>query len=79
LSSREFSLAVLEKKKVACVPGGAFGPSGEGYVRCCYATSLEQIKEAMSRIGDFVNEVRKRNAAPAPAPAPKRPQLAKAH
>jgi len=59
LSSRDFSLGLLEKKKVACVPGPAFGPSGEGFVRCCYATSLEQIKEAMSRIGDFVSEIRK--------------------
>jgi aminotransferase len=58
LSSREFSLRLLEKKKVACVPGPAFGPSGEGFVRCCYATSLEQIKEAMARIGDFLQEIR---------------------
>ena len=57
LTSREFSLGLLEKKKVACVPGPAFGPSGEGFVRCCYATSLEQIKVAMERIGEFVNEV----------------------
>jgi aminotransferase len=59
LSSREFSLGLLEKKKVACVPGPAFGPSGEGFVRCCYATSLDQIKEAMARIGDFVQEVKR--------------------
>ena len=59
LSSREFSLGLLEKKKVACVPGTAFGPSGEGFLRCCYATSLDQIKEAMSRIGEFLTEVRK--------------------
>jgi aminotransferase len=58
LSSRDFSLKLLEKKKVACVPGPAFGASGEGFVRCCYATSLEQIKEAMSRIGDFLVEIR---------------------
>jgi aminotransferase len=61
LTSREFSFGLLEKKKVACVPGPAFGPSGEGFVRCCYATSLEQIKEAMSRIGDFVEETKKGN------------------
>jgi len=67
LTSREFSLGLLEKKKVACVPGGAFGPSGEGYVRCCYATSLEQIKEAMARVGDFVDEVKAAKAAPAKA------------
>src|SRR3954451_24178693 len=60
LTSREFSFGLLEKKKVACVPGGAFGPSGEGFVRCCYATSLDQIKEAMTRIADFVDEVRRR-------------------
>ena len=62
LTSREFSFGLLEKKKVACVPGPAFGPSGEGFVRCCYATSLDQIKQAMSRIGDFLNETKKRNA-----------------
>ena len=60
LKSRDFSLQLLEKKKVACVPGPAFGPSGEGFVRCSYATSLEQIKEAMERIAEFVAEVRKK-------------------
>ena len=59
LSSREFSLGLLQTKKVACVPGGAFGASGEGFVRCCYATSLEQIKVAMERVGEFVAETRK--------------------
>jgi aminotransferase len=59
LSSRDFSLGLLEKKKVACVPGPAFGPSGEGFIRCCYATSLDQIKTAMERISDFLEEARK--------------------
>ena len=59
LNSREFSLGLLEKKKVACVPGTAFGQSGEGFIRCCYATSLEQIKTAMERISDYLVEVRK--------------------
>ena len=58
LSSRDFCLKLLEKKKVACVPGGAFGPSGEGFIRACYATSLDQIKEAMDRIGEFLAEVK---------------------
>ena len=58
LSSRDFSLQLLEKKKVACVPGTAFGPSGEGFMRCSYATSLEQIKEAVERIGEFVGELK---------------------
>jgi aminotransferase len=57
LSSREFSLGLLEKKKVACVPGPAFGPSGEGHIRCSYATSLAQIKIAMERIAEFVGEL----------------------
>ena len=41
---------------------GAFGASGEGFIRACYATSLDQIKEAMSRIGDFLEEVKKTKA-----------------
>ena len=58
LTSQEFSMGLLEKKKVACVPGPAFGPSGEGFVRCSYATGLEQIKVAVERIGEFVTELR---------------------
>lgn len=57
LSSREFSLRLLEEKSVACVPGTAFGPSGEGYLRCSYATDLEEIKEAMIRMKDFVKSL----------------------
>jgi aminotransferase len=58
LNSRDFSLQLLEKKRVACVPGPAFGPSGEGFVRCSYATSLDQIKIAIDRIADFLKEAR---------------------
>ncbi len=54
LSSEEFVRQLLEEEKVACVPGSAFGPSGEGYVRCSYATSLEEIEEAIVRIKRFV-------------------------
>ena len=54
LTSQEFSLRLLREKKVAVVPGTAFGPSGEGYVRACYATSLPQIKTAMGLIGEFL-------------------------
>jgi aminotransferase len=54
LSSKEFSLKLLDAKKVAVVPGTAFGPSGEGYVRCSYATAMDQIKIACERIADFV-------------------------
>jgi aminotransferase len=58
LTSREFCLRLLQEKKVACVPGGAFGASGEGFIRACYATSLDQIKEAMTRIEDFLAEAK---------------------
>jgi aminotransferase len=58
LTSREFSLRLLQEKKVACVPGPAFGVSGEGHVRCSYATSMEKIKIAMERMAEFVKEVR---------------------
>jgi len=54
LTSREFSLKLLETKNVAVVPGTAFGPCGEGYVRCSYATAMDQIKIAVERIADFV-------------------------
>jgi aminotransferase len=59
LSSRDFCLRLLQEKKVACVPGGAFGASGEGFIRACYATSLEQIKEAMNRIETFLGEIKR--------------------
>ncbi len=58
LTSREFSLGLLEKKKVAVVPGTAFGPGGEGFVRCSYATGMDQIKVAMKRIGEFIREIK---------------------
>jgi aminotransferase len=58
LGSREFSLRLLDEEKVAVVPGGAFGTSGEGFVRCSYATSLEQIKVAMERMAKFVGRLR---------------------
>jgi aminotransferase len=58
LSSRDFSLRLIEQKKVAVVPGSAFGPSGEGFVRCSYATGLDQIKVAVARIGEFVRELK---------------------
>jgi len=53
LSSEEFAQTLLEEEQVACVPGTAFGPSGEGYVRCSYATGLDDIKEAITRIDRF--------------------------
>jgi aminotransferase len=58
LTSREFSMRLLQEKKVAVVPGPAFGPSGEGHVRCSFATALPQIKIAMERMADFVASLR---------------------
>lgn len=55
LSSMEFAKALLKKERVALVPGTAFGPSGEGYVRISYASSLSNIKEALVRIKRFLD------------------------
>jgi aminotransferase len=54
LDSRQFALQLLESEKVACVPGSAFGPSGEGFVRCCFATALDRLEEAAERMARFV-------------------------
>jgi aminotransferase len=53
-SSQDFALGLLKHEKVAVVPGTAFGPSGEGCVRCSYATGMEQLEIALERIGRFV-------------------------
>jgi aminotransferase len=58
LSSKEFALRLLDEENVACVPGSAFGASGEGFLRCAYATSLEDIKEALARMGRFVGRLK---------------------
>lgn len=56
LSSEVFSEKLLFEKKVAVVPGSAFGDSGEGFVRCSYATSLVDIEEALGRMEELVRE-----------------------
>jgi aminotransferase len=58
MTSEEFAEKLLIEEKVAVVPGNAFGKCGEGYVRCCYATSLKEIEEALERIRRFVNKYR---------------------
>jgi aminotransferase len=58
LNSKEFALRLLESQKVACVPGSAFGPSGEGFLRCCFATALDRIETAAERIARFVQQLR---------------------
>jgi aminotransferase len=62
MNSEEFAERLLMKEKVAVIPGTAFGPYGEGYVRCCYATSLPNIEEALRRIARFVRETRRKTA-----------------
>ena len=57
LSSKEFASRLLEEKNVAAVPGDAFGLSGEGHLRCCYATALEKLKIAIERMGELVTEL----------------------
>lgn len=54
LSSETFAEELLKEEKVAVVPGTAFGPSGEGYIRCSYAYSTGQLQEALKRIANFV-------------------------
>jgi aminotransferase len=54
LSSEEFSERLLLEQHVAVIPGSAFGPSGEGYVRASLATSYEQLEEALGRIERFL-------------------------
>ena len=54
MSSEEFAERLLMEEQVAVVPGSAFGQCGEGFVRCCYATSLASIEEALKRMERFV-------------------------
>jgi aminotransferase len=57
LSSHDFAMRLLNEEQVACVPGTAFGTAGEGFLRCSYATSMDQIKEAMPRMARFVSRL----------------------
>lgn len=59
LTSEEFAVRLLEEKHVGMVPGTGFGASGEGFVRLSYATSTENIKEGIRRIGEFVEGLKK--------------------
>lgn len=57
MTSDEFCEKLLYSKNVAVVPGTAFGDSGEGFIRASYCYSVEHIKEAISRIGEFLKEI----------------------
>lgn len=54
MDDETFAQKLLEEERVAVVPGSAFGPGGEGYVRCSYATAYEKIEEALQRIERFM-------------------------
>ena len=53
-TSREFALELLKKEKVAVVPGDAFGATGEGHVRCSFATGMKDVEKAVERMKRFM-------------------------
>ena len=57
LSSEAFCTRLLQEKRVVCVPGDAFGTSGQGHIRCCYATDLNRMLEALGRMADFLQSL----------------------
>ncbi len=60
LSSADFALQLLKQAKVAAVPGTAFGSSGEGYLRCCYATGMDQLRLACDQMERFCEDLLKK-------------------
>jgi len=58
LSSEGFCAGLLQEKRVAAVPGSAFGPCGEGNIRCSYATAIDKLNIALERIGEYVSALR---------------------
>ena len=60
MTSEEFAFALLDAKKLAVVPGSAFGDSGEGFIRISYAYSIEKLRVAMGRLREYVQELRNR-------------------
>ena len=58
MTSEEFATRFLREEKVAVVPGTAFGDSGEGFIRISYAYSLDELKEALRRLGNFIGRLR---------------------
>lgn len=59
MSSDDFAQRLLVEARVAAVPGNAFGHGGEGFLRCSYATSVAQLSEALERVGNFVEKLKK--------------------
>lgn len=60
LTSEEFCEQLLVQQKVACIAGNAFGESGEGFVRMCYAASMHDLQEALTRIGLFLDTLKQK-------------------
>ena len=58
LTSNEFCERFLREERVAVIPGSAFGPGGEGFVRACYAASMKDISEAITRMDNFLTNLR---------------------
>ncbi len=58
LSSEEFCTRLLKEHKIACVPGTAFGPSGEGHIRCSYATGIDKLSIALERMETFIKSLK---------------------
>ena len=58
MTSDEFATKLLQTKKVAVVPGTAFGACGEGFLRISYAYSLDDLRIALDRVAEFVTEIR---------------------
>jgi aminotransferase len=59
LSSDDFAMQLLEKERLAVVPGTAFGDCGEGFIRISYAYSLEDLKKALERLKHFIDGLEK--------------------
>ena len=59
LTSEEFCDRFLTEERVAVIPGSAFGPGGEGYVRACYAASMKNLDEALKRLERFLTNLKK--------------------
>ena len=58
LDSESFASELLKRQRVAVVPGTAFGSGGKGFVRCSYATSIEELETAAERIGRFMEQIK---------------------
>ena len=63
MASEEFANRLLQEEKVAVVPGTAFGACGEGFLRISYAYSIEDLKEALSRLEAFIKRHRKKSGS----------------